>query len=143
MDDNFLMVEEAMEIVYSLASQNALDEKDADTPELLAECRRQQTALKVVWDFIANNMEEREELHIIVQSWGGVPIEVHSIYETLEHAQHELFKIKLGVLRLPEIFKDESMVEHMWRAREENGLDQEEYEILSWYKEKANERGAV
>lgn len=54
---NFMSLEKAMSIVYSLALQNALDPGRID-PELLEEALRQQNALGVVHDFIVNELGE-------------------------------------------------------------------------------------
>jgi hypothetical protein len=52
-DPNFMSTEDAFEIVYGLAEQNALDGKDS---ELKDEADRQELALRVVSDFLANNV---------------------------------------------------------------------------------------
>jgi hypothetical protein len=55
----FMRIEEAMAIVYDLASQNVLDESHKDD-DLAEEYERQKLALDTVHDFIVNNMDEAE-----------------------------------------------------------------------------------
>jgi hypothetical protein len=55
----FMKIEEAMAIVYDLASQNVLDESHKDD-DLAEEYERQKLALDTVHDFIVNNMTEGE-----------------------------------------------------------------------------------
>jgi hypothetical protein len=57
-NDNFMLLENAIEIVYNLAEQNALSKDNAETPELLNEYYKQQVALRVVHDFIVNHIAE-------------------------------------------------------------------------------------
>lgn len=56
MESEMMKLEEAMEIVYSLAEENALP-KRCD-PSLTKEATRQQEALAVVHDFIVNVVSE-------------------------------------------------------------------------------------
>lgn len=59
MTTDFMTVEDALEIVYELADQNKLSlEQVTDVPELEAEQVRQQRALDVTSDFIANVVSE-------------------------------------------------------------------------------------
>ncbi len=59
MTENFMLVEDALEIVYELADQNKLSlEQVSNVPELEDELLRQQTALDVTSDFIANVVSE-------------------------------------------------------------------------------------
>ena len=54
-DSEFMELGEALEIVYELANENALDYDDtAGHTELDAEAARQQEALKIVHDHIVN-----------------------------------------------------------------------------------------
>jgi hypothetical protein len=56
---NFMETGEALDIVWSLAKQNALDPEEVlGDGALKKEAERQQLALKVVEDFIANNFGE-------------------------------------------------------------------------------------
>ena len=56
----FMRIEEAMAIVYDLASQNVLDESHKDD-DLAEEYARQKLALDTVHDFIVNNMTEGDD----------------------------------------------------------------------------------
>jgi predicted RND superfamily exporter protein len=55
-----MKIEEAMAIVYDLASQNVLDESHKDD-DLAEEYERQKLALDTVHDFIVNNMDEADK----------------------------------------------------------------------------------
>ena len=57
---SFIPVHEAMQIVYSMAEQNCLDERSNDDA-LQVEAARQQEALKVVHDFMVNHFAEEEQ----------------------------------------------------------------------------------
>jgi hypothetical protein len=60
----FIPLDEAFDVVHELATQNALDPNDMKliTPELLDEAKRQQAALDVVSDFVANNFGEGDAI---------------------------------------------------------------------------------
>ena len=60
--DNFMELGEALEIVYELAKENALDPDYAQLEGggLEEEADRQRVALNVVHDFIVNNFGEEE-----------------------------------------------------------------------------------
>ncbi len=59
MTEDFMTVEDALEIVYQLADQNKLSlEQVSDVPELENELLKQQRALDVTSDFIANVVSE-------------------------------------------------------------------------------------
>lgn len=59
MTTDFMTVEDALEIVYELADRNKLSlEQVSDVPELEAELLKQQRAIDVTSDFIANVVSE-------------------------------------------------------------------------------------
>lgn len=53
---DFMTIEEAIDIVFELASQNALSEDLDELDELYEEMQRQHLALDTVHDFAINNI---------------------------------------------------------------------------------------
>ncbi len=60
-ENDVMSTGDALEIVYELAHQNALDPDDVIDDDLRDEALEQQEALDVVHDFIANNFAEIDE----------------------------------------------------------------------------------
>ena len=54
--DDFMTIEEAIDIVFELATQNALSDDLDELDEMYDEMRRQHLALDTVHDFAINNI---------------------------------------------------------------------------------------
>jgi hypothetical protein len=57
-EPGFMELGQALEIVWDLANQNALETNERDAPELVELAKQQELALAVVHDFIVNHFEE-------------------------------------------------------------------------------------
>lgn len=55
-DENFMTIQDAFQIVYDLAEQNALDEHEAGEMGMQDEQKKQMLALNTVHDFLVNNI---------------------------------------------------------------------------------------